>query len=308
MPAAAALASANTAIDALEKGNRVLSQANQVASNLRKGSNIKAELLRIAKTHGRGYLKAYLARNPSLKIHASMALRYEGHVRRVLGNPVRKAKLKRTMRRYKAAKTFVAKVNYAAARGKGKERTDARKMQAILRLAAQNRSRIKRMTEELEGGTPGILIDSRGRFKAGRYVLEPSAEGTPDVLMLKTSERKGRYRRVRIDPAKARRLAAYKKRQRSLELQAKRLRAQRAAVAKKKVRARKKTALRRIRRRLSMMNPVRRARAIRTLSARLRKARQRIMLRRARRARKPMTRQQKIYSRLPSTALSAMRR
>lgn len=282
VPAAAALATANHTLDAIENGRRMVGQAEQIAGRLAKGKNLQKELLGIAKRHGKAYLRSYLQKNPQLKQYARIAMAYDSRVNRFLSDPNRKRNIKRTMGRYNKAKRFVSTLDRTARYGRGSAQANARKMQTILRLAAANRSRIRRMTAELEGGMPGLLIDSQGRFQGGRYVLEPRAQGTPDLLVTKTNVRRGRYRRVRLNPERMQRLAKLKQKQARFDRQVSRLRRTQVArpVTSQQKRGRRKTFLRRLRRGMSSMSTGRRRAFLGSLTKRLRDARRRASMRR----------------------------
>ena len=208
-PAAAALAAANVALDYAEAGRKTVKSAEKVANRLRKGKNFKKTLARYGKKYGKKALKRYLRKNPKAKKYLKAVNDFQKRAKKAL-SPKRKKQLKQTLRRYRLAKKFFQKISNKARFGKKQDRIDARKMARIVRLAAENRAKLKAIGQRLEGGLPGILIDRQGNLRKGRYVIDPSATGEPDILVTPSGAKPGIYKPFKVSKKKLARVKRFR--------------------------------------------------------------------------------------------------
>lgn len=278
-PAAAALAAANVALDYAESGRKAVRSAERVARKLGKGKKFKKALGRYGKKHGKKALRSYLKRNPKARKFLKSAAAFEKKVKAAL-TPKRKKQLKAIMRKAKLAKKFFSKISNQARFGKNQERIDARKMARIVRLAAENRKKIKAIAQKAEGGLPGILIDSRGNLRKGRYIVDPKATGPSDILVTPKGLRPGNYKPIKVSKKKLARLRAFRKRQKELAKKLRKVkRVARKSRSKSRVlkakRARAKKALAKLKRKLKRMPPKKRRAVMKKIVRRVRKAKRR---------------------------------
>lgn len=288
-PAAAALAAANLGIDAIEKARKAGRDVERVVNKLQKGRNVKRELARYAKKHGKKALRAYVKKNPKLKRYLKTVNKFEKKVKKTL-TPKRKRRLKKIFRKAKLAKRFFRKVSNAARFGKGQARIDARKMARIVKIAADNRRKMKRIEAELKGGMPGILIDRRGQLKKGRYVPTKSKRA-PDILVTPQGAEPGTYKRIKVSKAKLRRLKKYRKRQKDLKKKLSAMKKRRGKLTPKRKREAKRRArrvvakaVRRAKRRIKRLPPKARRAATAKLKRNLSRLKKRVKAIRKRKA------------------------
>lgn len=213
-PAAAALATANVALNYVEQGQKVAREAQAIAERLKQGDGLKKTLTHYGQKYGRQALSSYVQGNPQLKANLSMAMQFKAKVSAAL-TPPRKAELASTMAKYRKGKAFLQAVSRQARYGKGQRQVEARKMATIVRIAADNRARIRAVATGMQGGLPGILIDRRGRIITGRFMARPTTTGIPDIFITADGMKPGRYRKVRPSRRKRRRLRAYALRRRA---------------------------------------------------------------------------------------------
>lgn len=247
VPAAAALATANTALNYVEQGKKVADEAARVAGRLKSGQALKQELVRYGKKYGEQALKSYVNQNPQLKMGLKLAANFKAEVSTKLAPPQRRAQLKSTMINYRRGKAFLQRVSNAARFGKGQVRIDAQKMARVVAIAAANRRRIASLTTEIEGGIPGILIDDRGRMIRGNFALSVTGSvQTPDVLVTPGGAKTGQYHRVYQSPEQRQKIVAYSRLKQQV---------QRAQISGKAIRGRRRRTLARMRRRIANLPP-----------------------------------------------------
>lgn len=111
------------------------------------------------------------------------AARNAAALKKKLADPTVRAQALLVKKRADAARAEVERIRQKALTATGSERLDAVKNAAIVNLAAQNRARARAMATEHEGGLPGMLVDSRGRIRPGRFRVVARPPGLNPSLL-----------------------------------------------------------------------------------------------------------------------------
>lgn len=181
-PALAAYAAANaylTAAEAAEKKIKDITKRNKtlrsVSSKLKRLVGLQPGRKRGKPTRKRLTRGRKRIASRKLKLSLSKLKKLQAYRAKLKSKQFRdKQNLRKALAKSKAAKRKIESIKRKALGG---NRT-ARKEFAILQAVAAERARIKALADASNGGSLGLLIDSRGRITQGRFVRRPGTRGT----------------------------------------------------------------------------------------------------------------------------------
>ncbi len=170
LPAAAAYAAANKAIDVVEKGQRAAKQVDKIASQLRRGKRRITGRVRRGRYKGkRVAFSSKLLKRKLLRLRNAM---------------VKKRKVQLRLNR-------IAKI--AKLRRPSKKRNEARRVARVFSVVIRNKAALKSIQRRLKGGTRGLVI-TRSAIRRGKWVRSFNKRYPIQTMMHQGRAVRGRFR------------------------------------------------------------------------------------------------------------------
>lgn len=188
-PAAAALAGANVALNAVAAAKTGGKAIGKAIKKSRRGRRVSRSLSKMGKKRA----AAALRKSPV----ARKALRDAKKARTFLtkmNTPAMRARLAKTKREADKARAMFKEIALTAKFDKNPiARDHAQKLARIIAIAATARARVKGIAEKNAGGLPGLFIDPEGNLKKGRFARTIKKAGTPGMLYRQSGTKSGNF-------------------------------------------------------------------------------------------------------------------